>query len=148
MKSRKPVFARTFLAALAAVMAFSGVANAQTRYVGKFTLPVAAHWGQVALAAGDYTFQISSAGLHSVVTIEDARGLAVGMTTPIAMDEPLKVAGHDCLVLERNADGELFVRDLRLTAPRVILSYWPYGRRTKQVEEAQLLRIDVTPPAK
>jgi hypothetical protein len=147
MKSRKPVFARTFLAALAAVIALAGGANAQTRYVGKFTLPFAAHWAKVALPAGDYTFQVSSASLHSLLTIVDARGVAVGLTTPIAMDETREVAGQDCLVLERNADGELFVRDLRLASAGVIISYMPYGRRAKRVEEGQLLRINLTHPA-
>ena len=67
--NRKLRFCGLFALALLAISIAPGVANAQA-FRGKFTLPFAAHWGGLALAAGEYSFTADSLTNSTFVTIE------------------------------------------------------------------------------
>ena len=48
------------LGVLIATCVFTGVANAQPSFAGKFTLPYEVRWGQAVLPAGDYFIRMDS----------------------------------------------------------------------------------------
>jgi hypothetical protein len=150
MKLMKSVFTRTVITALFGALAFAGVASAQHKnYSGKFTLPVAARWGNVVLPAGDYTFTLesgSSSSTENLTLISDARRSYVGRVMPIVTTENHQLHGNDCLVLGQNSETTV-VQELRLASAGIDITYAPSTRRGKrQAEEAQmkLAQIEVT----
>lgn len=67
-RTQHPTFLRLLLGALIATCAFTVAANAQPRYLGKFTLPYEVHWGQAVLPAGKYFIRMDSAAARPVVS--------------------------------------------------------------------------------
>lgn len=55
----------------------ANLAKANDAYVGKFTLPFQAHWGGLALAAGEYSFRVNTLTSNSsrVAVLRDGRNL-------------------------------------------------------------------------
>jgi hypothetical protein len=57
---RQSFRAKQFAALMLATFAFAVAANAQPRFVGKFTLPYEVHWNHAVLPAGEYSIRIDS----------------------------------------------------------------------------------------
>jgi hypothetical protein len=143
MKTLHPVYARTILAALAAVSLFAVAAGAQTRYSGKITLPFQATWGLAILPAGTYQFSISSDSDGLRTTIHSADGKSSRQAFPVAMDRPHDLGGADVLLLSRGPNG-IYVREARLGSAGILLAYSrPARRKPQQREQAETFRVNV-----
>ena len=59
--------ATLFMVAVLAACTLAGVANAQSAFSGKFTLPYEVHWGRTVLPAGDYTIRMDIGDLRAYV---------------------------------------------------------------------------------
>ena len=82
-----------FIIAVLALGALATCGNAQNAYQGKFTLPFEAHWGNVTLPAGDYTFALRSASAPYVLHIQGGATFTNTFIMAITAD-PRVVSGH------------------------------------------------------
>lgn len=96
-------------------------ASAQSMAAGTFTLPVEAHWGQVALPAGDYTFAIEQRGTGPLVTVRQVGGKSVGMFLSQSVSQ-IAESRSDSLTLTRVGD-EMFVSSFQLGLVGLSLQY-------------------------
>jgi hypothetical protein len=76
---------KLLLSMLMAICMFSAAANAQPRFVGKFTLPYEVRWGQAVLPAGNYFIRIESMAAPARI-ISEGGGRTVFMKPPILAD--------------------------------------------------------------
>lgn len=121
------------------------LASAQSAIKGEFSLPFEAHWGQVVLPAGDYSFNLASVRAPTVIQIrgEQANVLVMAQATtdlPSPTDE-------SALVLVRSGSNRI-VRSLRLGPLGVSLFYAPHKGKAVNVAQApeliQRLPVHVT----
>ena len=75
---------KLFVAVVIAICGFTGLANAQPRFAGRFTLPQEVQWGQGTLPPGQYFIRMDPAG--AVVVSSADGGRTVLMTPPIVAD--------------------------------------------------------------
>lgn len=66
------------------ICGFTGLANAQPRFAGKFTLPQEVQWGQATLRPGQYFIRMDPAGAVLVSSADGGR--TVLMKPPIVAD--------------------------------------------------------------
>lgn len=116
MKSTR-TFAVLALALLASCIGL-GVANAQEA-VGRFTLPVTAHWGQATLPAGDYSFTLDGAQANGSLYV---RGQKAAIVRPNGYNP--KTIGQSTLLLTTK-NGVATVSELRLADLDVVLYFAP-----------------------
>jgi hypothetical protein len=76
---------KLLLSMLMAICMFSAAANAQPRFVGKFTLPYEVRWGQAVLPAGNYFIRIESTAAPATISSQGG-GRTVFMKPPILAD--------------------------------------------------------------
>ena len=88
---------------------------------GKFTLPSAAHWGNLALPAGDYSFSLESSGRPAWITVRDGQNSVVGMIAPVSLSN-VNYSNTSQLVLTHKGD-EVFISSLRVGDLGVVFDY-------------------------
>jgi len=94
---------RNLVLTLASAFIFAGIASAQAPVCkGEFTLPFAAQWGRATLAAGDYTFTLTSTGQPTIVQIaQGTRNVALVMAQSTSTADASKESE---LIVTRSGD--------------------------------------------
>ena len=125
----------TRTAVLAAVLLTAGlvgsVANAQSTFQGKFTLPYATQWGKATLQPGDYLLTFYGEG--TMLVIRDAKSQRVVAFEPINDREDCGEGGSALII---SATGEQHVvRSLRISE---LGEAYVYSRPSaREMEEAR-----------
>jgi hypothetical protein len=117
--------------ALAAIFASATPAAAQQAFKGSFTLTHEVRWQNVTLSAGDYTFEIKSISVPSLITVKGPNGSSL-IPALVAND---KVSEQSMLVIETHGNVSA-VRELRLSNIGRSLRY-AAPKAPKDVELAQ-----------
>ena len=130
MKPNGKMFAvRVVLFVVCAVGLFSTVAEAGT-VRGTFKLPVAAHWGTMALSPGEYEFVVDTGSVTRVVTVRSKDTGWSGMVHATAMDCTYSTAGSEMKLA--TYDKARYVKALYLYDAGVALEFAvPKPRMTK-----------------
>jgi hypothetical protein len=89
---------------------------------GRFTLTHETRWGNVLLAAGDYTFSLQSPSLPAPIMVSKTGSPQVAIVLPQGVSAE-QLADSSRLVLTRNESGESFVSALYLGDLGVSLHY-------------------------
>jgi hypothetical protein len=79
-----------FAATLLIASLFGSPANAQVGFRGRFSLPYEAHWGDVALPAGDYQITFIYGSVFTTVAIRDAKTRRIVALEPVNIREDSK----------------------------------------------------------
>ncbi len=112
--------------ALAAAGLLATTANAQSmRFVGSFTLPCEASWGNAVLPAGDYKMTVRSVSSNEFIRIDAAQGSAHAFVPEWITGS--KSGDENVLVLTRSGD-RCEVRALNLADLDIELTYKPMTR--------------------
>jgi hypothetical protein len=107
-KTRVALFAGMLLATCLS----TGLASAQSAFVGKFTLTQKTTWDRAVLPAGDYLISITSTGLPSMLVIRDASsGKKVAMVAPQTRER--STTGESALLIG-NRGGRQVIHSLRV----------------------------------
>lgn len=117
--------------ALAAVCASAIPAAAQDVCKGSFTLPHEVRWQNSTLPAGDYTFEMKSLGVPSLITVKGPDGYH--FISALVADE--KASEQSMLIIENRGNSSA-VRELRLAPIGRSLRY-AVPKAPKEVEVAQ-----------
>jgi hypothetical protein len=117
--------------ALAAIFASATPAAAQQAYKGSFTLAHEVRWQNVTLPAGDYTFEIKSVSVPSLITLKGPNGSSF-IPALVAND---RVSEQSMLVIETHGSISA-VTELRLSSIGRTLRY-AAPKAPKDVELAQ-----------
>ena len=121
MKPNGKKFAvRAVLFAMCAVFLLSDLSNAET-VRGTFKLPVAAHWGKMALAPGKYEFVVDTSSTTRLVTIRSKDTGFAGMTLAASTRDVGSASGAS-LALAKSEDG-VYVQTLYLNDAGVALYF-------------------------
>jgi hypothetical protein len=115
-------------------------ANAQSSFVGSFTLPHEVHWGGVLLPAGQYTISIDSP--EGPAVIRSARG-ENKMFTPAPVSTDCEKGGSSLFVTVDG--GEHRVRSLNLPQLGRLLVYKPLSKEERGMlaQQKQLESVPV-----
>ncbi len=111
---------RVVLFVVCAVGLFSGLAGAET-VRGTFKLPVAAHWGKMLLAPGEYEFVVDTASATRVVTITSKDTDWSGMVLASAVDDARTSSGS-VMTLAKSQDTT-YVKTVYLKDAGVALEF-------------------------
>jgi hypothetical protein len=122
------VKAKLFAAVVLATCVFTIAANAQPRFVGKFTLPYEVHWNHAVLPAGEYSMRMDARGTPPVVRSASSNR-SVYIAVPIIADR--ENGGSNLLVTIRG--NEHRVRSLNLSGLGVSLVYEPLTKTEREM---------------
>jgi hypothetical protein len=105
-------------------LAASATSAQGQEYQGKFTLPMSVGWGRAVLQAGNYTFRLDSATLHSVLIVRatDSDQSAV-MVLPYSYSD--HVTSESSWLLIVRSGGKATIRRLHLKEAGVDFFYGP-----------------------
>jgi len=117
--------------ALAAIFASATPAAAQQAFKGSFTLTHEVRWQKATLPAGDYTFEIKSVSVPSLITLKGPNGSSF-IPALVAND---RVSEQSMLVIETHGSISA-VTELRLSSIGRTLRY-AAPKAPKDVELAQ-----------
>ena len=117
--------------ALAAIFASATPAAAQQAFKGSFTLTHEVRWQKATLPAGDYTFEIKSVSVPSLITLKGPNGSSF-IPALVAND---RVGEQSMLVIETHGSISA-VTELRLSSIGRTLRY-AAPKAPKDVELAQ-----------
>ena len=121
MKTNGKMFAvRVVLFSVCAVGMFSGRAGAET-VRGTFQLPVAAHWGKMTLAPGEYEFVVDTTSATRVVTITSKQTGRSSMILASAIDEARTSSGSEMKLAK--SEDTMYVKTLYLKDAGVALEF-------------------------
>jgi hypothetical protein len=143
--NRSCTMVRNLGLALAGALVCAGLASAQG-YVGKFTLPFEARWGQATLPAGDYNFTMDT--VNGPARIKISRGTK-GVALILSQAWSPVSAGRDALEIVRNSNGNT-VRDLNLPEVGLALHYAPHKAKSgstaaeRERETAQVIAVPIS----
>jgi hypothetical protein len=127
-RKRNPRWVLATAFAISSTTLFTAAAQAQN-VAGSFTLPYAAHWGSVALAAGHYTFSAPSSVEPFLVTV---RGEG---TTAMIMAQGRRMLKGDQSSLQLIVEGnQAVVSSLQLAPYGLTFTYGLSHRPPVQVE--------------
>jgi hypothetical protein len=107
--ARHLTLVKMLLGALIATCVFTGAANAQPSFVGKFTLPYEVHWNHTVLPAGEYSIRMDSKAAPAMIS--SAGGKRSVYTGPPTFADSEK--GTTCLTITIRGN-ERTVRSLNL----------------------------------
>ena len=111
---------RVMVFVVCAVGLFSGLAGAET-VRGTFKLPIAAHWGKILLAPGEYEFVVDTASATRLVTITSKDTGWSGMVLASAVDDARPSSGS-LMTLEKSEDTA-YVKTVYLKDAGVALEF-------------------------
>ena len=111
---------RVVLFVVCAVGLFSGLAGAET-VRGTFKLPVAAHWGKMLLAPGEYEFVVDTASATRVVKITSKDTGWSGMVLASAVDDA-RTSSASLMTLAKSEDTT-YVKTVYLNDAGVALEF-------------------------
>lgn len=120
--------AKLFAAVVFATCVFTIAANAQPRFVGKFTLPYEVQWNHAVLPAGEYSMRMDSREIPAVVR-SSSSNRSHFIAVPTIAD--CKTGGANLLITIRG--NEHRVRSLNLPALGVSLVYKPLTRTEREI---------------
>ena len=121
--------------------AFAVAGNAQSSFIGRFTLPYEVHWGTVALPAGDYSITMDSFG--APILIRSASGEAkMFASIPVRADSE---KGPACLFITVRGN-ERIVRSLNLPQLGTSFIYEPLNTTERELlaKEGQIQSVPVS----
>jgi hypothetical protein len=136
--STKPMLA---VAVLIAICTFTIAANAQSVWVGQFTLPYEVQWNHAVLPAGQYTITMDSMSGPAVVRVSSMDGRRSIYTAVPIIAEAEKGGAR---VLISTAGGQHTVRSMNLPLRGVSLIFQPLTR-TECEELAKAGQIESVP---
>jgi hypothetical protein len=114
---------QVFAAALLMSLFFIATSQAQNDllvFTGKFTLTDQLHWDKAVLQPGDYTINIRSGSMPTIVLVRDSRGRAVARFMS-GIDGGKRTAKNALLIKEQG--GQLHVYSLELASLGKVLVY-------------------------
>ena len=120
MKNLRVRFAAIFAVALIALGIGTSQAIAQSSAQGSFTLPFEVRWNNIALPAGDYTFDMKSTAINSPMVLDGPNG-RIFIRGMVVEDER---SGQGSTLRVDRIGGEHFVKDLYLAPSGKRISYW------------------------
>lgn len=115
------------VAVVIAICGFTGVANAQPRFAGRFTLAQEVQWGQATLRPGQYFIRMDPAG--AVVVSSADGGRTVLMTPPIVADSE-RGSTHLTITIQGN---QRTVRSLNLPELGKSVIFAPLTKSEREV---------------
>jgi phosphoheptose isomerase len=116
----------TFVLVIAAGI-FTGTANAQPTFAGKFTLPYEVHWGRAILPAGNYLIRMDSTTAVATVTSTNGNMTVFTQSRTVADSrEP------ECMLTISTNGNERKVRTLNLPEARKVVIFAPYTRNERE----------------
>ena len=134
MKPNGKMFAvRMVLFAVCAVCLLSNLSKAET-VRGTFQLPVAAHWGKMVLAPGEYEFVVDTTSATRIVTVTSQSTGWTGMILASAVDER-RMSSESELTMA-GSDGVTYVKTLYLKDAGVALEFSVPKAMTKLAKAA------------
>lgn len=121
MKPNGKMFAvRMVLFAVCAVCLLSDLSKAET-VRGTFKLPVAAHWGKMVLAPGEYEFVVDTSSATRIVTVTSKSTGWSGMILASAVDEGRISSASEMTIAA--SEGGTYVKTLYLNDAGVALEF-------------------------
>ncbi len=128
---QKQTAVKLLVAALVVSCLFAGIASAEPRFVGKFTLPYEVHWGHAVLPAGEYILRIDTL-VWPVRAIVQAKSGKREQVNVIAIALADNEKGPSALFITR-VGNQCRVRTLNLAELGQLLIYEPFTKREQQV---------------
>jgi hypothetical protein len=119
---------KLILGALIATCVFTAAANAQPSFEGKFTLPYEVHWNHAVLPAGEYSIQVDSKGLPTVLHSTSTGKSAYTAVPVIAIGEK----GAACLTVTIRGN-ERRVRSVNLPQIGMSLIFDPLTKKEREM---------------
>jgi hypothetical protein len=110
------------LTALAVVL-LPRAASAQEAVIGKFTLPVEAHWGKVVLQPGEYRFSADNDNPSTMLRVYDVAHPSVSYFVMTRGWDQMAPDSQKSLLILGNEEGAAYVKELRLGSAGVSLYY-------------------------
>ena len=92
-------------------------------YEGKFTLPMSVRWGTAVLQAGDYSFRLDSANLHSVLIVRADSDQSAVFVLPHSYSDHVTSENSSLLIVR--SGGKATIRRLHLKEAGVDFFYGP-----------------------
>jgi hypothetical protein len=127
-RNRHSTMAKVILGVLFATCVFTAVANAQSTFEGKFTLPYEAHWNHAVLPAGEYAIQVQSKG--SPALLRSTSGNKAAYTIVPTIGDLQK--GAACLTVTIRGN-ERRVRSVNLPQIGVSLIFDPLSKTEREM---------------
>jgi hypothetical protein len=125
--TRYPTSLMLVLGVLIAASVFTSAANAQPRFVGKFTLPYEVNWGQATLPAGEYFIRMDSMGPAKVSSANGARTV---FTKPPILADNEQGSTHLTITAQGN---KRIVRSLNLPELGKLVIFAPLTKSEREV---------------
>jgi hypothetical protein len=135
------------MGSLLAICLNSGMASAQTRQSGRFTLPNETHWGLATLPAGDYAFTVEGIGSEAKVHVYHVGDSVVSMRSQSY--DTTTTPSHAIALTVVSTSAGYFVRDLSLPRIGQVFHFAaPKNGPGSDAGEGEIARISVTPADK
>jgi hypothetical protein len=118
----------------------ASAASAQSQVCqGKFTLPVSVRWGTAVLQAGDYTFSLDSATLHSVLIVRADSGQSAVFVRARSYSDHVTSENSSLLIVR--SGGKATIRRLHLKEAGMDFFYGPTkGEAPMIAQEPELIQ--------
>jgi len=129
MKSLRCFSAVKTLALALGVAGFLSTFAPAQDFVGKFTLPYEAYWGQTLLSAGDYSYSLESTGPSARLLVRKSTGTS-GFMVIASSSSNIEPSTITELTIRQEGAGDRFISSLSLGEVGEILHFAVVSRHT------------------
>jgi len=116
-------FVQSLLFVASAIALAPQVAMALGDEVGKFTLPVEVHWGEVVLPAGAYSISADTRNSTTMMCVHKQGSPGASYFIPAVEQETIPASFQKTQLVLGEKDGTVYVKDLQLGGEGLQLHY-------------------------
>jgi hypothetical protein len=136
-----PASLRLLLGVVIATFVFTGAANAQPSFAGKFTLPYEVRWGQAVLPAGDYVIRMDATA--SPARITPANGSSAGVYTEYPLVQDSHTSGTYLTITHETNQRRVRSLNLPQIGKMIVFAPLTKGEREAYAKAGQINTVPV-----